>query len=124
MGPQLVNRVGSCQGKTKCIPTTSTNSDPLLPPLKIWRTLEKMKLNEPERQILGRYRSPVSRHSIRSYILTYCRLKKWEPLIAPCMAPTMGPLISASAVPHCGVGTDLDTLAWLEQVIANCEVAT
>ena len=37
---------------------------------------------EPGRQKLGRYRSPVSRHSIQSYILTYYRLRKREPLIA------------------------------------------
>ena len=41
-----------------------------IPPLKILRNLEKMKLNEPGRQKLRRYRSPVSRHRIRSYILT------------------------------------------------------
>ena len=54
--------------------------------MKIWtRTdiLEKMKLNEPGRQKLGRYIlyiSPVSRHSIQSYILTYYMLGKREPL--------------------------------------------
>ena len=46
--------------------------------LKIWRNLEKMKLNEPGRQKLGRYRRLVSRHSIPSYILTYYRLRKRE----------------------------------------------
>ena len=44
------------------------------------------------------YRSSVSRHSIQSYILTYHRLRKREPLIA------LGShhLISASAVTHRG----------------------
>ena len=53
-------------------------------PLKILRNLEKMKLNEPGRQNLGtcRYGIPVVRHSIQSYILTYYRLRKREPLIA------------------------------------------
>ena len=41
-----------------------------------------MKLNEPGRQKLGRYGSPVCRHSIQSYTLTYYRLRKREPLIA------------------------------------------
>ena len=41
-----------------------------------------MKLNEPGRQELGRYRSPVSRHSMQSYTLTYQRLRQREPLIA------------------------------------------
>ena len=41
-----------------------------------------MKLNEPGTQKLGRYGSPVSRYSIRSYILTYYRLRKRELLIA------------------------------------------
>ena len=52
------------------------NSDSLLK-LKTHSTiedLENMKLNEPGRQKLGRYGSPVSRHSIQSYILTYYRL--------------------------------------------------
>ena len=40
-----------------------------------------MKLNEPERQKLGRYRGPVSRHSILSYILSYYRLRNRVPLI-------------------------------------------
>ena len=42
------------------------NSDELLihiPPLKIWKNLGKMKLNELGRQKLGRYRNHVSRHS-------------------------------------------------------------
>ena len=43
----------------------------------------EMKLNEPERQKLGRYtRSPVSRHSMQSHIRTYYWLRKGEPLIA------------------------------------------
>ena len=55
--------------------------------------LKKKKLNEPGSQELGRYRSPVSRHSIQSYIPTYYRgLELREP---------GGPLISASAVPRC-----------------------
>ena len=53
-----------------------------IPPLKTWRNLEKMNLTEPGRQKLGRYRSPVSRHSIQSYILTCYRFRKREPLIA------------------------------------------
>ena len=50
--------------------------------LKIWRSLEEMKFAEPGRPKLGRHRSPVSRHSIQSYILTYYRLRKRERLIA------------------------------------------
>ena len=76
---------GSYQGETKCIPTTSKILIHYLkhiPLLKIWRNLENMKLNELGRQKLGRYRSPVSIHDIQSYILTYYRLRKWEPLIA------------------------------------------
>ena len=43
-------------------------------PLKIWR---KRSLNEPGKQKLGRYyRSPVSRHSMQSYILTYAGLER------------------------------------------------
>ena len=37
-------------------------------PLKIWKHLDKIKLNEPGRQKLGRYRSSVSRHSTQSCI--------------------------------------------------------
>ena len=43
----------------------------ILPPLKVFKTLEKMKLYEPGKQKLGKFRSPVSRLSIQSYILTY-----------------------------------------------------
>ena len=39
-----------------------------------WKNVEKMKVNEPGRQKLGIGRSPVSRQSMQSYILTYCRL--------------------------------------------------
>ena len=49
------------QCKTKCIPTTSTHSDSLLniiPPFKMMRHLEKMDLNETERQKLGTCRYP------------------------------------------------------------------
>ena len=46
------------------------------------RTLEKMKLNEPGRQKLDRYRSSVSRHSIHSYILTQYRIRTRNTLIA------------------------------------------
>ena len=50
-----------------------------------------MKLNEPGSQDLDRYRSPVSRHSIQSYIPTYYRgLEKREPLIA--LVPHQGGL--------------------------------
>ena len=45
-----------------------------IPPLKIWRNLEKMKLNEPGRQKLGRHRSSESNHhSSQRYILTYVK---------------------------------------------------
>ena len=50
-----VNREGSYQGETKCIPTTS--SDSLFnthSTVEDWRNLGKMKLNEPGRQKLGR----------------------------------------------------------------------
>ena len=58
-----VNREGLYQGETKCIPARSTHSDLQLnsiynPLLKICRTSEKMKLNEPGRQKLGRYGKP------------------------------------------------------------------
>ena len=79
-----------------------------IPLLKIWRNLEKIKLNEPGRQKLGRHRSPVSRHGIHSYIMTYYRLRTRELLIA-LGSHQRGPLISASAVPHHGVGTVLNT---------------
>ena len=65
-----------------------------------------MKWNEPGRQTCGRYTTPVSRHSMQSYSLTYYRLRKREP---------WGALNSASAVPHLGGGggggADLTTLA-------------
>ena len=32
--------------------------------------------------------------------------------------------MSASAAPHCRVGTDLKTLAWLAEVVPNCLVAS
>ena len=73
------------KGETKCIPTTSKvliHYLKYIPPLKTWRHLDKMKFNEPGRHKLGRYRNPVSRHSIQSYILTYCRLRKRDTLIA------------------------------------------
>ena len=38
-------------------------------------------MNEPGRQKLSRNRSPVSRHSMQSYILTDYRLRKRDPLI-------------------------------------------
>ena len=69
----------------KCSPITSELLiDHLthVPPMEMWRDLEKMKLNEPGRQTLGSYRSPVSRPSIQSYILAYYRLWKrdiWSP---------------------------------------------
>ena len=53
-----------------------------IPPLKMWRHLEKVKLNEPGRQKLGRYRSLVSSHSTQSYNRTYYGLRRREPLIA------------------------------------------
>ena len=61
--------------------------------------MEKMKLNEPGRQKLGRLRGHVSRHNTKSYILTYYGFKKRELLIALC-SHQGGPLIYASAVPH------------------------
>ena len=64
----------TAKGQTKCIPTTGKILIHYLKhilPLQIWRTLQKMKLNELGRQKLGRYISPVSRHSVQSYILTY-----------------------------------------------------
>ena len=68
-----------------------------------WSNLRKMKLNEPARQKLDRYRNPVSRHSMKSYILTYFRLRKREALIALSSHQRMeGGLISASAVPKAG----------------------
>ena len=47
-------------------------------------TTEKNEVERagPGRQRLGKYRSPVSRHSIRSCALIYCWLGKWEFLIA------------------------------------------
>ena len=89
-----------------------------LPPWKIWGwEMENMKLNEPGRQKLGRYRSHVSRHSIQSYILTYYRLRKRKHLTdwAPTRRGRGGAawaLISASAVPRRGVGPGLHTFVW------------
>ena len=80
-----VNREGLYEGETKCIPTTSKILIHYLkhiPPLKIWRNLEKLTVNELRRQKLGRYISLVSRNSTQSYILTYYRLRKMECLIA------------------------------------------
>ena len=58
-------------------------------------------------------------HSIHSYILTYYRLRKWEPVIALCSRQ-----ISASAVTHYGEegvgGAYLNTLV---EVVPNCLVA-
>ena len=58
------------QGKTKCIPTPSKNSDSQLnthSTIEDWRNLGKMKLlNEPGRQKLLVGRSTVSRHSMQS----------------------------------------------------------
>ena len=54
--PGPVNHEGSYQDETKCIPTTSKILILYLKhilPLKIWRNLDKMKLNEPRRQKLG-----------------------------------------------------------------------
>ena len=50
-----VNRERSYQGQTKCIPTTSKNSDSLFSThstVEGWRHLEKMKLNEQTQQTL------------------------------------------------------------------------
>ena len=66
-----------------------------------------MKLNELGRKKLGRHRSPVSRHSMLSYILTYYRPRKREALIA-LVWHQGGPLISATAVDHCGGGNGAD----------------
>ena len=74
------------QGETKCTPSLQvkilihysfTHST-----IKDWRNFEKMKLNELGRQSSRLYtgRSPVSRHSMQSYILTNYRLRKREPL--------------------------------------------
>ena len=76
-----VNREGSYQEKEYCIPTTSKNSDALLNTHFTIDDVDKLKLNEPGRQKLGRHSSPVCRHSIQSYILTYYRLRKREPFI-------------------------------------------
>ena len=84
-----VHREGSYQGETKCIPTTTQGKTVIHnlihnPPLRIWRKFGnlKKKFNEPGRQKVGRCRSPVRRHSMQSYIRTYYRLRKREPLIA------------------------------------------
>ena len=68
-----------------------------------WNNLGKMQRNEPGRPKLGRYRNPVSKHSMQSYVLIYCRLRKREPLTA-LGSHRRGTLISASAVPHGGDG--------------------
>ena len=97
----------TAKGETNCRPIPNTHTI-LIYYLKHHSTVEdlsqKMKFNEPVRQKPGRYRSLVSRHSIQSYILTYHRLKKREPLIALGSHQGGwwgGALISASAVPHC-----------------------
>ena len=99
-----VNSAGSYEGEAKCIPTTSKILIHYLkhsPLLKTWMKFGgKMKLHELGRQKLGKYGSPVSRHSIQSYSLTYFRLRKREPLIA--LDCHQGGPFSASAVPHCG----------------------
>ena len=72
------------QGETKCIATASNNSDSLLNTHSTdedWTHLENKKLSEPGRQKLVD-RSPVRRHKMQSYILSYYRLRKREPLIA------------------------------------------
>ena len=55
---------------------------------------------------LGRHTILVSKHSTKSYILTYYRLRKREPLIALGLPPGGegggGGLLSASAVPNRG----------------------
>ena len=64
---------GHIRAKQKCIPSTSKILFHYLKTHSIVEDLEnffdKIMLNEPGRQKLGRYRSPVSRHSIQSYIL-------------------------------------------------------
>ena len=86
-----------------------------IPPLEIWRNLKKMNLNELGRHKLGtcRYGSPVGRHSIQIYILTYYSLRKREPLIALGSHQGGGdggglisalPWISASTVPNLWAG--------------------
>ena len=50
---------GHIRATKKCIPTTSTHYDSLLnthSTVEDWRNLRKMKLNEPERQKLGRWK--------------------------------------------------------------------
>ena len=78
-------------GRTEMyIPTTSAGCDSLhthIPPLRIWRHFEKTKLNEPGMQKQGRHRSPVSRQSIQSYILTHYRLQKRVSCFAPIIYP-------------------------------------
>ena len=71
-----VKREWSYQGEIKCIPTTSEISDSLLSThstVEEWRNLEKMMLNEPGRQKLGRNGISVSGHSTQGYIPTYYR---------------------------------------------------
>ena len=62
--------------------------------------------------------------SIQSYILSYYRLRKRESLIA--LGSHQGGCISFlhPRYPQRGVGTDLKTLAWLAEVVANCLVAS
>ena len=81
----------NCEGAT-----SGRNKSVLLSQAKLWfinydtfhcwgpEKFREMKLNESGRQKVG---SPVSRHSMQSYILTYCRLRKKESLI---WAPTTG----------------------------------
>ena len=140
-GRSLDSRVGGGEPTAKqkvFLPQVQNNSDSLLnthSTVEDWRNLGEwggggrggVKLNQPGRQKLGRYRSPVSRHSMQSYILTYCRLSRTsEPLIALGShqgGSGEGPLISASAVPIVGGwgwGADLNTLAlrrWYQTVV-------
>ena len=70
--------------------------------MKIWRNLEKTKLNESGRQKLGRCRRHASRHSIQSYIVTYYMYMYREPLIALGFHQG-GALISASVGHMCRI---------------------
>ena len=81
-------RKGHIRAKqTFCLPTTTSKTyDSVLntrSSVKDWRHLATTKLNGPGRQTFGRCGSPVSRHSMQSYVLTYYRLRQREPLIAP-----------------------------------------
>ena len=67
--------------------------------------LGKMKLNELGRQKLDR--SPVSRHSMQSYIWTCYRLRRRKGFKSTFVWTALdchqgAPFISASAVPHLG----------------------